>query len=58
MPKPLHITTVKATFRLEPETLDLLRAAHGEGKVNEVVRVVLGAYAARLRARMAPKEGG
>lgn len=55
MPKPLHITTVKATFRIEPETLDLLRAAHGEGRVNEVVRAILGAYAERLRARLNPK---
>ncbi len=52
MPKPLPFTTVPVKWRVEPETLDLLRAVHGEGNVNEVVRAVLGAYCDRLRIKL------
>lgn len=53
MPAKLHSPVEFVKLRLLEADMDLLRAVHGHGKVNEVIRTVMSAYCARVRGKLA-----
>lgn len=53
MPAKLHEPVEFVKLRLLEADMDLLRAVHGHGKVNEVIRTVMSAYCARVRGKLA-----
>lgn len=55
MPAPLLEPMEFVKWRVNADDLALLRAIHGDGNVNAVVRALLSAYCTRVRERGLPR---